>query len=1428
MSVNNLAPEKNSGGMNIGNVSGDFSLQAGGDIVAGNKTIIQNFFPTKEKIITAPYKFLSSYDISDKDIFFGRSKVINTLSEKIARHKIVVINGRSGSGKTSLINAGLIPRLANDGYFFVSFKEYFDPVKQLRDYIKKDENLNCITNQNNFEDMSFLDLLTFIKSNQNKSMVIIFDQFERFFVSVKEKVRNAFIKELKACMYGNLSAKDMNIVISLREDYFGILMREFETVMPEFFNESFRFHLHPLNIEEAKEAIMSPLIKHKFDLSYKKEFVEKILIPALMGETSGEEKVDPPQLQIVCNQLYEEGKTFYKQQIEEEGSAKIDEALYHQLGKASGILRDYLDDFIDRAVQHDSQAKNSLRSMLKLMIESGGTRKFISNSQLCQGLPDVDPDMIIYYVKKLQDGRVIETREQDGLSTYSLSHEFMVEKVRSWFDEREMERKKSRETLDRGLAEWNSTRSFLSEKQVKKIHKWIKEELNDEEKRLLERSHEYHNTRKLKEEINEKSLQFRKKIIWGAVILIFIVIALFIWQTENNKIIRHEKQIAENERKEAQKQANIAEIERKRAEKQKIIADEQRYLADKNAKIARKARITSRSHELASYAINIKDFDPVLSFRLAEAAYYITPTMQANKGIISPLMLPLYNRIHTTDTIHSTFFSPCGKKIIIQFQEHIEIWDVYTGKKLHEVLGFNEWIKRSLYKKTKLPVIRLNNDIHIVDIESGTSTPVLKTNALIKRINKIKKAMTSPDGRYIAFKSESNIIWIWDIEKKEIHTLNEHEITVSNILFDTSGKFMVSTNKRAIIWDTTNWKVSGTYNKHIKPIQHIRLFKDNKVITSDSNGSIKIWNLNDCKEISNYTHDKKVFDEIELSHNEKYLAVSVEDTALVWNIEKELLTTNPIRLLHSNYVEDIKFSRDEKYLITASHESIIWDLKTKQEKYRLTGHMESIIQADPSPTDDNIIMTTTINDGIRIWNTDIYALNSDRNFEEELLSAEFAANDQYIIINTEWSSNIFVLMSDSLSLKEGINNVKKYFMPPAKDYLTVYKSDGSIHSINLKSDERGLFHQLKTDSKDIALSSNAKILYLSSDTDNSVFSHDNSMLLSILSEYRHRQHANLPEIINKNLPRIIDVETNEVICHLKDTNSISYKKSIFSPNDTYILTLMNKELFKDLFTEKKAAYQLRLWEASTCCNYYAPRIKTAEQMINNAYFSPDENLLITTSFDKGRVYDIKKRRLKYLITEHKNSIHNVSFSSDSQYMATTSTSEMNQIDELNSDLIIWDLKTGMPVHQFSEKTKIKSISFSKDSSRILLCSNNGISIRIIDPELAIKKINHRKRGIVRELTPQEIQRYDFSKDDLIKLCQKVLSHHQNDINIHFQWIVVFLLHQMEKDADTLFNTALQKFGENKGQILNQFFLVQKEYDDRNVSSFFHEKSMAIK
>src|SRR5215212_2948834 len=83
----------------------------------------------------SPYKFLDSYDEGDRNIFFGRQRETQILLADIIVSGLVLLFAETGTGKTSLIKAGVTPLLNERDYvtFFVRISE--DPAVSLRDEI---------------------------------------------------------------------------------------------------------------------------------------------------------------------------------------------------------------------------------------------------------------------------------------------------------------------------------------------------------------------------------------------------------------------------------------------------------------------------------------------------------------------------------------------------------------------------------------------------------------------------------------------------------------------------------------------------------------------------------------------------------------------------------------------------------------------------------------------------------------------------------------------------------------------------------------------------------------------------------------------------------------------------------------------------------------------------------------------------------------------------------------------------------------------------------------------------------------------------------------------------------------------------------------------------------------------------------------------
>jgi len=554
-------------GINIGDVGRDVLVQAGGDIVAGNKTTVTIIVQQRTQVLAStPYKFLASYDIADRDIFHGRAAVVEQLAAAVARHRVIIINGASGSGKSSLVNAGVIPRLVENGYSYVRFREYSNPLAQFAELGKLlsvsplpgteigSDNYAALSRQYDAAGASRLEnrgtgqieapelndpglLLHLIRAVHASRTVIVFDQFERFFINVPAEKRSAFIAAFKYCL-DHSTAPEINFIIALRSELVGRLLQAFGVYMTGFLNEAHLLNLLPLTRSEAREAIVNPLLENpNLGIQYDRDFVDEVLLTGLAAQGEGSTEVNPPHLQIVCNRLFEAAR----QRVQHERFVLIDEKLYHGLGGVRSILNDYLNQVVMEVAQESSHIE-TVHAVLQRMIDTTGTRRFVAVELVKRELPDVTEVDLLTYIQRLIERRVVEQRETEaGLRIYSLSHEYMVQQVKKWFDPIEMERKRAQETLERGLAEWKNSQALLNRPQVEAVRKWVTE-LGPEEQTLLQDSEADY----LKQEARRRKL----RIVSALAMIIFVGAMVILWsdiwqQAENKRLdLRERSQVA--------------------------------------------------------------------------------------------------------------------------------------------------------------------------------------------------------------------------------------------------------------------------------------------------------------------------------------------------------------------------------------------------------------------------------------------------------------------------------------------------------------------------------------------------------------------------------------------------------------------------------------------------------------------------------------------------------------------------------------------------------------------------------------------------------------------------------------------------------------------------------------------------------------------
>lgn len=235
-----------------------------------------------------PYMYLHYFDKAHSQNFFGREREIRILLSDVIVNRLVVLFAKTGTGKTSLINAGVRPRLEPDYKTFYVRVEG-DPIKATREVLLND---GCLMSR---EGAPLRQQLRFAMRKRKRPIVLFYDQFEEFFEQITTlSERQRFIGEI-AETYQDREA-DARIVFSMREEYFHE-MDDFRDRVPSIFHKSSNLRLRPLDADQARLAIVEPA--KLFGVVIEDELTEQ-----LIRDLHTDAGILPAHLQIVCDTLW--------------------------------------------------------------------------------------------------------------------------------------------------------------------------------------------------------------------------------------------------------------------------------------------------------------------------------------------------------------------------------------------------------------------------------------------------------------------------------------------------------------------------------------------------------------------------------------------------------------------------------------------------------------------------------------------------------------------------------------------------------------------------------------------------------------------------------------------------------------------------------------------------------------------------------------------------------------------------------------------------------------------------------------------------------------------------------------------------------------------------------------------------------------------
>jgi energy-coupling factor transporter ATP-binding protein EcfA2 len=402
-----------------------------------------------------PYKGLSYFDFNEEDpkYFYGRTALTDQLLEKVREGNFLAVLGASGSGKSSVVRAGLLHQLklgqrlgGTDEWVIKIFRPGEHPLDSLALAFAKDENFNTypetrLTNALNSVKRGAEGLKSLVQTTaRDKRLVLVVDQFEEVFTLCEDKTeRQQFLDCLLKAL--EITDKQLRLILTMRADFFGKCAEQDYGGLANKIQENL-VTVTPMSRQELEQAITEPANKVGLE-------IERELVSQMLEDVEGPGSL--PLLQYTLTELW--------QQREVE---RLRLAEYTRLGGVKGTLQKRADE-IYQALSAEEQrtAKRIFLELTQLGEGTEDTRRQVLKTELIN--EPQSAALVEQVLQKLADARLVVMSElrargegDKTVTVVDVAHEALIRHwslLRQWLTENREAIRRERK-LEEAAQEW--------------------------------------------------------------------------------------------------------------------------------------------------------------------------------------------------------------------------------------------------------------------------------------------------------------------------------------------------------------------------------------------------------------------------------------------------------------------------------------------------------------------------------------------------------------------------------------------------------------------------------------------------------------------------------------------------------------------------------------------------------------------------------------------------------------------------------------------------------------------------------------------------------------------------------------------------------------------------------------------------------------
>ena len=378
---------------------------------------------SKSAVTRLPYRGIQPYRYADHLIFFARDEEARDLLRLVVVYRAVMLYGDSGSGKSSLINAGLMEAAQRKGFQPERIRVQPTEGQELVvERIAHDEAgtsyLPSIFASHATSEHVVLSTEAFAErlrhADASTRPLLIFDQFEELATLFEAAGKQSLQQRVVELLIGLVRSEDLpvKVLVVFREDYLA-RVKQLLAAVPELVDQALR--LTPPRAQELTTIIRGPFERFRFDHELEPDLAERL--SAKLANRFGSGDVSLTEVQTVCLRLWQSDNP---------------EALLESRG-IRGLLEDYLGEELDG---FPPDLRYAAVALLSEMVTSEGTRSVVSADDLIARVRDgeeMSPTMLRAALDRLEgDSKLVRRERRRDLDLYEITSEFLV----PWISER--------------------------------------------------------------------------------------------------------------------------------------------------------------------------------------------------------------------------------------------------------------------------------------------------------------------------------------------------------------------------------------------------------------------------------------------------------------------------------------------------------------------------------------------------------------------------------------------------------------------------------------------------------------------------------------------------------------------------------------------------------------------------------------------------------------------------------------------------------------------------------------------------------------------------------------------------------------------------------------------------------------------------------